>query len=189
MIADDMLSGALTALGVVLVLTFLMRAGRRATTSVDASTGARVARYPFASRFLAWVLFVIMVGCSAFALTQMSSRRGIVVCALICSSGIAALVPLLLEFTRLRASWTRKQVELNSPWTGKRTLDWSDLAEVRFSQRMNWFVLRARTGTVIRLSGLLGGLTELLNDLREQAAPALVPQVEQAVSEWRKRTR
>jgi hypothetical protein len=185
----QMLSGILGGLGAVLVLTLLMRAGRRAAATVDVSTGARSARYPTAARFLAWVLLVTTLGLSGFAFTKIPTTRGMVIGALICSAAIAAMTCLVLEFTRIRASWTPKQVELSSPWTGKRKLDWSDLTEVQFSQSMNWFVLRGRPGTVVRLSGLLGGLTELLRALREQAPPALLWQIDEAVSAWQKRSR
>ena len=183
------MSGVIGGLAAALILTLLMRAGRRASATVDASSGARIARYPAAARLLAWFLLLAVVAISGFVLTHLPSTRETVIGAIISCAFIAATASLLLEFTSIRASWTPKQVELSSPWGGKRAIDWSDLTEVRFSQGMNWFVLRGRTWTVVRLSGLLGGLTELLVELRAQASPAMLPQMDEAVSKWQKRSR
>jgi hypothetical protein len=185
----EIVPGAVGGWAAVLVLTLLMRAGRRTAAIVDISTGARIARYPFATRLALSLLSSSLVGGSVFALTQVPSAQGKAICGLICFVSVAAAVSLLLEVTRIRASWTMERVELDSPWTGKRMLEWNELTEVQFSKSMNWFVLRGRPGTVVRLSGLLGGLTELLSELREQAAPALLPQIDEAVSTWRMRKR
>jgi len=96
---------------------------------------------------------------------------------------------LLIEFTRIRVSWEETNLVLHSPWRGVRTIRWPELAEVRFSQTAGWFVLRDRTGEVIRLSMWLGGLAELLQDLRSRAPADLWPQIDESVSSWKKRSR
>lgn len=109
------MSGIIGGLGAALVLTLLMRAGRRTAATVDVSSGARVARYPAAARFLAWFLLFVTLAASGFVFTKIPTTRGMAIGALICSAVVAAVVSLLLEFTRIRASWTSKQIELSSP--------------------------------------------------------------------------
>lgn len=180
------MSGVIGGIAAAVVLSLLQRAGRSSVAGLDPADGARVARYPLATRILAWFL---IAGGAALCFVAMKASANAIVGLAICLAILTAVIALLLEFTFARASWTDKWVVLNSPWRSVRRLAWTEIDEVRFSQAAGWFVLRGRSGVVIRLSMYLGGLTELLSELRQQVAPALMPKVDEAIFKCHARSR
>ena len=181
-----MVTDVLVPVVVVLFLTLLMRAAKSARASVDAATGTRVARYSGVFRALGWFFVICGVGVCAIALKVAAS---ITLAVTICVITTAPVSAMWIEFMRIRVSWAETAVVLHSPWRGVRTIQWTDLTDVRFSQAAGWFVLRDRAGEVIRLSMWLGGLTELLQDLRSRAPANLWPQIDDSVSNWKNRSR
>jgi hypothetical protein len=75
------------------------------------------------------------------------------------------------EYFLTRGSYDDCGIDFYTPWTGRKTERWSDLAAVGFSAQSNWYVLTFRNGKVIRLSSLLGGHGPLLNLLEGRGFP------------------
>jgi hypothetical protein len=130
-------------------------------------------------RLLPWFLVLIALGFWAIPsqVPPDQIRIGIIVCA----SLSAGVLSLLLEFTYARASWSESGLMYRSPWRKSRTVNWEDVVEVGYSPRLSWVTIRDRSGTVIRLSTLLGGLTELLQTLKLRTDPALHASIAEAL--------
>jgi len=105
----------------------------------------------------------------------------------VCVGLTAVALCLLLEFNFVRATWSESRLVFQSPWREVRSIDWYDVTEVRFSRAASCLVIRGRAGARIRLSSLLGGLPDLFQALRANAAPTLGPDIENALFQWRDR--
>ena len=77
----------------------------------------------------------------------------------------------LLETLTLRVEVSPRGVQIDSPWSGVRTLAWNEIVEVGYSPAMMWFTLRGRDGTRIRVSRLLRGIPDLARALRAHLEP------------------
>lgn len=72
------------------------------------------------------------------------------------------------DYFIVRGSYDDQGIEFRTPWTGTKVERWKDLESVRFSAQMGWYVLKFRSGKVIRLSTLLsghGGVIEKLDQM------------------------
>ena len=169
------MSGIIGGLAAGAILLALRSAARNATASSGATSGTRIARYPLAARAVVWVLALISLGVWAILLQVPPDqvRTGVIAC----SSFTAVVLLLLLEFTCARASWSESGLAYRSPWRKARNINWEDIVEVGFSARLSWILIRSRSGAVIRLPTLLGGLSELLETLKQRAVPALQPSI------------
>ena len=173
------MSGIIGGIAAGAILLALRSAARNATASIGATSGTRVARYPKAARALALFLALIPFGLG-FILLQLRPdqlRTGIIAC----SAMTVGILLLVLEFTCARASWSESGLTYRSPWQKSRTINWEDIVEVGFSAWLSWVVIRSRSGAVVRLPTLLGGLSELLETLKQRGAPALLPSVTDAL--------
>jgi len=48
-------------------------------------------------------------------------------------------------------------IVLYTPWTGRKEEKWCDLDSVKYNSNASWYVLKFKSGRIIRLSSLLGG--------------------------------
>jgi hypothetical protein len=67
------------------------------------------------------------------------------------------LVPLVLEFFRVRYAFDERGIHVDSPWSRKRTLVWADIESARWRPIAKWLDLRGG-GKVVHLSPMLVGL-------------------------------
>jgi hypothetical protein len=67
------------------------------------------------------------------------------------------LVPLVLEFFRVRYTFDERGIHVDSPWSRKRTLLWADIQSARWRPIAKWLDLRGGT-KVVHLSPMLVGL-------------------------------
>jgi hypothetical protein len=159
---------------------------RNASASFDGASNTHVARYPLIARAITWLLMIVPVGLWVALLTVTAADQ-VVVRGCVCLALTAAAVILLREVNVARATWSESRLVFQSPWRKAQSIGWQDVTEVYFSRAASWVVIRGRAGVRIRLSSLLGGLPELFQALRANAAPALGPDIEKAFSQWRSR--
>ena len=163
-----------------LLIDFLVRKARRTPPLIDPLTAARVARYPAVNRCVGWALFGL---CAAGAglLTYKVPQHARLATALCSGALLAAVLAMVLDFTRVSLMWADNIVIFTSPWRGERTLRWEEVVEVKFSGAAGWFVVRTRTGLTIRPAMMLGGLEEFFAELVARGQPSLHSQVEAAL--------
>ncbi|HEX4341375.1 MAG TPA: PH domain-containing protein [Polyangiaceae bacterium] len=169
-----------------LILALMRRSADAAVAERDGVGGDRIARYTGVARGIVIAVFAFLFAGSAFAISQQSTRYALLVTCVECSAFLLLGAALVLEMTRVEARCSVCELRLSSPWSGERKLRWDDVVHVRFSRAANWFVLRGRDGTKIRLATLLGGLPELLDDLKRRADPALQSQIDTAIAQWKR---
>lgn len=174
------MSGVIGGIAAGAVLLILRAAAGNASASIRASNGTRIARYTTVARALPWFLALIALGLWAALLQAPPDqlRTGLIVCVSL-SVGILLL---FLEFTFARVAWSESGLMFHSPWRKSRKINWQDVVEVRFSARLSWVVVRSRSGTVIRLPTLFGGLGELLETLKRRVAPSLHASIDEALA-------
>lgn len=72
--------------------------------------------------------------------------------------GFFALAGVLLALEmRVRVELTDDGIRTRTPWRGERFIRWDEVSGVTFSSSMNWFVVAARRGEIIRVSAMLRG--------------------------------
>jgi hypothetical protein len=167
-------------------MKLMRRSAQGARAARDEATGESIARYTGFVRGVAWTTLVLGVGASAFVVTHQASAHDVLVAVLSCGAFLAVAAAMVMEFTRVRAAWSAGEVSFTSPWAGSRRLRWNEVAKVDFSRSASWFVVRDRNGTAIRLSTLLGGLGDLLDELKQRTDPAVQSQVDDAISRWKR---
>jgi hypothetical protein len=178
--------GGILAGTIVLILKSVAR-NAGATRSIDSRI--RIARYPFIARAFAWLLALIPLGLWAALVLATPVRSQVNTGIVVCGSLTAAALVLLLEFNYARLSWSDARLTSRSPWRRTRTIDWLDVVEVRFLKTANLISIRDRSGVVIRIPTLVGGLGELFHALRYHAAPSLQPAIDETTSQWQLGTR
>ena len=163
------------------VLALMERSARNSKPEVDAATGAHVAKYPVAIRAAGWILLVLdgaaALGIAIYQGNHGAPFRGILLGSLL----FAIMVATVVEFTRVRVEWTDTAIDFASPWASPRRLAWSDIVQVKYSASARWFVLRGGDGTKIRLHCWLGGLRQLLDEMKSRASADVKRQVETAM--------
>ena len=173
--------------GVIVILLRLAARNAGTTRGIDSRT--HVARYPFIARAVTWFLALIPLGLWTALVLATPDRSQVNTGVLVCGSLTAAVLVLLLEFNYARFSWSNTRLASRSPWRKLRTIEWLDVVEVRFLKAAKLVLIRDRSGVVIRISTLVGGLSELFQALRYHAAPSLQPAIDEANSQWRRGSR
>ncbi len=79
--------------------------------------------------------------------------------------GIAAAYTLAEGFL-VKGSYNDVSIQFSTPWTGRKCEKWDDLESVHFNRWGYWYVLKFKSGKVIRLSSYLDGHGFLLNFLK-----------------------
>jgi hypothetical protein len=77
-------------------------------------------------------------------------------------------LPMAIEFCLVRIGFDENGIYCYSGWRPKRTIDWTAIESVEFSQSMQWWVLRTKGAGKIRVSVLLSGLQEFLDELEKR---------------------
>jgi hypothetical protein len=85
---------------------------------------------------------------------------------LVAGFGLGA-VYCLAEYLFVRGSYDDEGIELAAPWTGQRREKWRDLQSVTYSAPMRRWVLKFRSGRVMRVSRSLRGYAGVLETLAE----------------------
>ena len=75
---------------------------------------------------------------------------------------------MVIEFFLVRIGFDENGIYCYSGWRPKRTIDWTAVESVRFSQSMQWWVLRTKDAGNIRASVFLSGLQEFLTELEKR---------------------
>jgi hypothetical protein len=163
------------------VLSLLQKAARNTQADVSEGTAARVATYPVAVRAVAWGLLILgTVG--AVPIAAYNAAHGAVLLGTVIGVAmVVVLVGTVAEFTRVRVEWTETAVSFASPWSAPRRLEWDEIVDVTYSRAAGWFVVRGRSGVKIRLSHLLGGLGDLLEEMRVRGSDDVRRQIERAM--------
>ena len=167
-------------IGKVLV-NYLIRKARRTPPSIVMLTGARLARYPVATRRVGWGLLVLTAAVGALLTYKVPAhmRLGF---AIGTGAFIAMVLAMVADFTLVSLTWTDQGAVFTSPWRGTRTLRWEEVAEVTFAGAAGWFVVRTRDAMTIRPAMMLGGLEEFFAELATRGQPFLRSQIETALS-------
>lgn len=61
------------------------------------------------------------------------------------------------EYFKVHGSYDNEGIVFHTPWTGAKDEKWVNLESIRFNSNANWYVLKFKSGKIIRLSNLLGG--------------------------------
>jgi hypothetical protein len=99
---------------------------------------------------------VLMVG--GVAIAHPPKGRDLLIALGMLAFFAALVTPLLLEFYRVHFVFDELGVSVNSPWSPKRTLRWSDVRAVRWRSSMKWLDLTDASGIRVHLSPWLMGL-------------------------------
>jgi hypothetical protein len=67
------------------------------------------------------------------------------------------------EYFLTRGTYDDNGIDFHTPWTGRKTERWGDLAGVELNAQSSWYVLTFRSGNKIRISSLLGGNGRLMS--------------------------
>jgi len=71
------------------------------------------------------------------------------------------------EYYKVKGKFDREGISFHTPWTGSKNEKWSNLEQVSFNTTASWYVLKFRSGKIIRIHSLLGGSGGLLVMLDE----------------------
>jgi hypothetical protein len=88
--------------------------------------------------------------------------------------GVAAffalwLIPLYLEFFRVRIVATGEGLQCRSPWRAARQIRWDEIQSVDFSYLPQWYRIRTRGKGIVRLPVFLSGLDTLFDLVHRKA--------------------
>jgi hypothetical protein len=146
------------------ILAWLRSTALNTRAGVDPVTGARTATYPTAIRVVGWILLAVGIGVAALVAMHNPPLNA----ALIDAPILALTLTLVLELTRVRVEWDDAEVRVASPWSRRRGIRWEEIVGVEYSKSAQWTVLRGRTGVKIRLSDLLGGVGDLVEEMKRR---------------------
>lgn len=99
--------------------------------------------------------------------------------------GVAAffallLVPLYLEFFRVRIIVTEEGLQCRSGWRPKREVRWDEIKSVDFSATLQWYRMHTEGKGIVRLHVFLSGLQSLFDALKHHTDI----EVEQPSTPW-----
>lgn len=86
---------------------------------------------------------------------------------LIIGFGFAAVF-ILAEALLVKGSYNHHSITFSTPWSGTKTERWEDLESIKFSGTFSWYLLKFKSGKVMRLSSFLNGHGHLLDFLRSR---------------------
>lgn len=140
----------------------------------------REVRKKFSDRELKFGRAHFILGCSCFILSAFgiwsffdgSYYTGDInsfylICIFSTGFGIGSLY-ILIEHVKIHGLYNSESIVFSSPWTGTKKENWCDLISIKPSPHANWYILKFKSGTTIRLSYFLvghGGVLELLEYL------------------------
>jgi len=96
---------------------------------------------------------------------------------LICTFSIGFSIGSLyifIEHTKTHGLYNSENIVFSSPWTGIKKESWHDLISIKASSHANWYILKFKSGTTIRLSYFLeghDGVLELLDHMGYKPYP------------------
>lgn len=163
-----------------LLLALLQRSARNTGAARDLRSGTHSAVYPTASRAVARLFLVIGVAI-AVVLGMIKEARQEPRVLVAMAFFLVLTTCLVIEFTGVRVEWTDAEIGFTSPWASSRRLRWNDIVQVKYAAAARWFIVRGRDGTKIRLSYLLGGLGDLLEEMKRRTSDQVRGQLELAM--------
>lgn len=103
-------------------------------------------------------LYVLLTG--NYDTDKSSEARALI--GIIISFGFAAAF-ILAEALLAKGSYNHHSIIFSTPWSGTKTERWEDLESIKFSGTCSWYLLKFKSGKVIRLSSFLNGHGHLLD--------------------------
>jgi hypothetical protein len=166
----------LVAVVVTIVTTLLFRASQR-PAGFDRAADAHVLRHSTAFKLVGWV-FGIAPAVGILALASLAKSRSdwiALVAMVVFFGGVGAA---LINEGRAKISLSERGVSAISPWRGQTEIEWGEISSVDYSKLAQWFVIKTRSGKVIRASNYLVGITTLLDYCREYLAANVYSEAE-----------
>ena len=77
-------------------------------------------------------------------------------------------LPMVIEFFLVRIGFDENGIYCYSGWRPKRTIAWTAVESVKFSESLQWWVLDTKGAGKIRASVFLSGLQEFLAELEKR---------------------
>jgi hypothetical protein len=151
------MSGVIGGFIAVLLVHLITRHAARSKTD------GRLAWHAAVTVF-AWLLLLASFGLVYVLLRVNHGGQHVELLILIAFFGSAA-IGMLLEAYLTGGFFDQERISFRTPWSGSKVQRWADLTDVKFSAWSNLIVLRFRDGTKIRVSTLLNGHGELLQQL------------------------
>jgi hypothetical protein len=82
--------------------------------------------------------------------------------------------PLLWESLRFALTTSPEGLDCQSPWRGRQFLYWDEIEEISYSSMNSWFVIRAVDGWKFRVSLLVPGLSDFLEECERHLSPEML---------------
>jgi hypothetical protein len=164
------------------VFAVLRQVARNTQAHVDDRTAVRVATYPAAARAVAWGTLTLGLAGALIIAGYNATHGAVLQGTIIAAAIVTVLVATVAEFTRVRVEWTDTGLQYSSPWSAPRRLRWEEIVGVTYSRTPDWFVVRGRGGTKIRLPRLLGGLGELFEEMKHRGSEEVRWQIERVTA-------
>lgn len=162
------ISTALIAIGVPLILGWLLRGASSATKK---SNGISWLYYGNRMKGLA-LFFTAIVVALIIIWFNVEPKDKMPVLGMIGMFGGLTL-PLVLEFYFVHIGYDAEKIYCHSIWRANRVIDWSDVRTVTFSESMRWWVIDTKSSGKIRVSELISGVGEFLAELEKRGAKAV----------------
>lgn len=157
------MEGGLIGVVVNAVMRYLQRGGMQ-QADFDVNSGHATLEYGLAFRGLSWFfLWVgIAIGWLGAALPRLLSTPpptggdfwGLLVLFL----GFALIGAALVHESHMKIVLDGEKIVAHSPWRGEVRIQWAAVESLRYSPMNQWFVIRGRLGSVIRIQNFLNGI-------------------------------
>lgn len=157
------MEGGLIGVIVNAVMRYLQRGGME-QAELDTDSGHATLAYGPVFKFFCW-FFVgvgILIGWLGAALPRLLDKPplagddfwGVLGMFL----GFTLVGAILVYESGMKIVLDGEKIVAHSPWRGKVQIQWNAVESVRYSQANQWFVVRGRLGTVIRVQNFLSGI-------------------------------
>jgi hypothetical protein len=108
-------------------------------------------------------LFVLLTG--SYQVNKSGETTALI--GIVAGFGIGAIF-ILAEAFFVKGTYNDTGIVFSTPWSGTKEEKWDDLESLYFSNSIGWYVLKFKSGKVIRLSTYLGGYSYLLQFLQDR---------------------
>jgi hypothetical protein len=158
--------GVVGAVAAAIVLSVLLSTGRSATREVG---GRHVVEYARPLKVFVGVCWMFWLGVAIAALFA-SPKDRLPALALV-AGFLLLIVPLHLEFVRVRVEFDDDGITTRSPWRAARSIPWSAVERAWFSQAMQWYVVETKGFGRVRLHIYLSGIQSFVVECEARKIP------------------